>query len=92
MNFVGLISTVPDFKEYLKVQRHSSAFGCNLYDYCITQEDLADGTFKILKFEFLLPIEKVEKVIDEWAPKEVTANKAINCLRLYGSVELTTEY
>lgn len=92
MNFADLVSTVPDFKEYLKVQRHSNVFGCNLYDYCITQEDLADGTFKILDFKFLCSIEKVEEIIDKWAPNEVTANKAVNSLRLYGSVELIDEY
>ena len=83
-----------DFKDYLYVRQHNGLLGhCfQHFDYCWSQEDLANSTIKILDFGEWADEKKIHQLIEDFSPSKEEASRNIEYFKKYSRIELTEEY
>lgn len=83
-----------DFQEILIIQRHNSTTGPldNLYDYCKSKYDLADGTVQILDFGELISLEEACNLIIDFSESLEQAEKRLKHFKESKSAYLSEMY
>jgi hypothetical protein len=83
-----------DFCEHFNARRDTDQFDCpsNHYSWARVQEDLADGTFKIINFGCEVSLGEVLAALDEFAPSLEDSKKYVRMFLDKDYIALKDEY